>query len=62
MTLLEELKIFSLERVFKLTCKHQCCGSGMFIPEPGSKNSNIREWLNKFVVIPFLIATNFTKL
>jgi hypothetical protein len=29
---------------------------------PGSKNSNKREGLKKFVVIPSLIATNFTKL
>ncbi len=42
MLLLEELKTFSLERVVKLTCTHQCCGSGMFIPELGSKNSNKR--------------------
>jgi hypothetical protein len=42
----------------------QCCGSGIFIPDPdfypfrildpGSKNSNKREGRKKIVVIPFL--------
>ncbi len=50
----------------------QCCGSGMFIPDPdfypsripdlGFKNSNKWERWKKFVVIPFTVATNFTKL
>jgi hypothetical protein len=38
----------------------QCCGSGMFIPDPGSKNSSKREGEKKFVVIPFFEVTNFT--
>jgi hypothetical protein len=40
-------------------------GSGFFsIPDPGSKNSNKRKRgvKKKFVVIPFYVATNFTKL
>jgi hypothetical protein len=32
------------------------------IPDPGSKNSNKREGWKKCVVIPFYVATNFTKL
>jgi hypothetical protein len=32
------------------------------ISDPVSKNSNKREGLTKFVVIPFFVATNFTKL
>ncbi len=50
----------------------QCCGSGMFIPDPGSwflpipdpgsKNRNKREGWKKIDVIPFYVATNFTKL
>jgi hypothetical protein len=52
----------------------QCCGSGIFIPDPGSgsriqifthpwsKNSNKREGWKKIVVIPFYVDTNFTKL
>ena len=50
----------------------QCCGSGMFIPDPyfypfrlpdlGSKNSNKREGWKKIVVKPFFVAKNFTKL
>ncbi len=61
-------------------CSRQCCGSGMFIPnpgswflpipdpgsrisDPGSKNSSKREgWKKNLVVIPFYVATNFTKL
>jgi hypothetical protein len=39
---------------------NQCCGSGMFIPDP--KNSNKREGEQKFLVISFFVATNFTKL
>jgi hypothetical protein len=31
-------------------------------PDPGSKNSNKRERWKKLVVIPFYVATNFTKL
>jgi hypothetical protein len=40
----------------------KCCGSGMFIPDPGSKNSNKREGRKKFLFIPFYVSTNFTKL
>jgi hypothetical protein len=32
------------------------------ISDPRSKNSNKREGRKKFVVIPFYVATNFTKL
>ena len=35
---------------------------GSRIPDLGSKNSNKREGCKKFVVIPFFVATNFTKL
>ncbi len=52
--------------------QQQCCGSGMFIPDPdfypsripdlGSKNSNKWEGWKKYVVITFYVATNFTKL
>jgi hypothetical protein len=35
---------------------------GSRISDPGSKNSNKREGVKKFVVIPFFVATNFTKL
>jgi hypothetical protein len=35
---------------------------GSRIPDPGSKNSNKREGWKKFVVKPFFVATNFTKL
>jgi hypothetical protein len=31
------------------------------IPDLGSKNSNKREGEKKLVVIPFFVATNFTK-
>ncbi len=50
----------------------QCCGSGMFIPDPGSwflpipdpgsKNSNKRQGWKIFFVKPFFVATNFTKM
>jgi hypothetical protein len=52
----------------------QCCGSGMFIPDPDFYPSRITDLgsriqkqqqergENKFVVIPFYVATNFTKL
>jgi hypothetical protein len=36
----------------------QCCGSGMFIPDP---KTAIKE-RGENVVIPFYVATNFTKL
>jgi hypothetical protein len=54
----------------------QCCGSGMFItdpdfypsriPDPGSrvqdtKTATKERGEKKFVVIPFFVATNFTK-
>ncbi len=35
---------------------------GSRISDPGSQNSNKREGGKKFVVIPFYVATNFTKL
>jgi hypothetical protein len=55
----------------------QCCGSGMFIPDPGSwflpipdpgsqipdpKTATKERGEKKFVVITFYVATNFTKL
>jgi hypothetical protein len=57
----------------------QCCGSGMFIPDPGSrilifthpgsripdlgsKNSYKERGKKKFVVIPYFIAIDLTKL
>jgi hypothetical protein len=47
---------------------HQCCGSGMFIPDPDFYPSRISDpkteerGEKKFVVILFYEATNFTKL
>ncbi len=48
--------------------ENQCCGSGMFIPDPdfylsripnpGSKNSNKREEGEKIVVLPSFVAIN----
>jgi hypothetical protein len=38
----------------------QCCGSGMFIPDPKTAKKERVE--QKFVVIPFNVSTNFTKL
>jgi hypothetical protein len=32
------------------------------IPDPGSKNSTKERGEKKFVVIPYFVATNFTKL
>ncbi len=45
----------------------QCCGSGMFIPDPDFYPSRIPKQHQKrgvkfFFVIPFIVATNFTKL
>ena len=50
----------------------QCCGSGMFIPDPDfypsripdpeSKTATKERGEKKFVVITFYVATNFTKL
>ncbi len=43
------------------TSSLQCCGSGMLIPDPDFYPSRI--WgEERFVVIPFFVATNFTKL
>jgi hypothetical protein len=47
--------------------KNQCCGSGMFIPDPGSrildpKTATTERGEKKFVDITFYLATNFTKL
>jgi hypothetical protein len=42
--------------VFKMMPIHsQCCGSGMVIPNPGSKNS-IKERGGKIVVLPFFCS------
>ncbi len=40
----------------------QCCGSGMFIPDPGSQNSNKSEGWEKFFFILFFVTTNFNKI
>jgi hypothetical protein len=48
----------------------QCCGSGMFIPDPDFYPSRIPDpktatkerGEKKLVVIPFYVATNVTKL
>jgi hypothetical protein len=57
--------------------KNQCCGSGMFIPDLGSrilifthpgsripdpKTATKERGEKKFDVVPFYVATNFTKL
>ncbi len=51
---------------------HQCCGSGMFIHDPGSwflsisdprsKNSTKRGGGQKFNVLPFFVATNILEI
>jgi hypothetical protein len=53
--------------VHKVPSCHQCCGSGMFIRIPNfgfriqtqQQKGGVEK---KFVVIPFFVATNFTKL
>jgi hypothetical protein len=57
-----------------LTCYMQCCGFGMFITDPGSRISDLGSRIQKqqqkrrvkknkkIVLIPFYVATNFTKL
>jgi hypothetical protein len=48
----------------------QCCGSGLFIPDPNfypfwipdPKTATKKRGEKKFVVKPFFVATNFTKL
>jgi hypothetical protein len=48
----------------RFVCVYQCCGSGMFIPDPGSriqKKQHKRGVKKKFFVITFYLATNFTK-
>jgi hypothetical protein len=48
----------------------QCCGSGMFIPDPDfysfripdPKTATKERGEKKFVVKPFFVATNFTTL
>jgi hypothetical protein len=48
--------------------KMQCCGSGMFIPDPDFllipdlKTSTKERTEKEFVVIPFFVVTNFPKL
>jgi hypothetical protein len=47
----------------------QCCGSGMFIPDPGSRLSSIpdpkpdknKKRAGKFCFLPFYVAINFHK-
>jgi hypothetical protein len=61
MKTIENKHIFSTDR--------QCCGSVMFILDPDFYPSRIPDpktatkerGEKKFVVIPFLVATNFTK-
>jgi len=36
-------------------CSEQCCGSGMFIPDPGSRNSNKREGWKKICCHTFFL-------
>jgi hypothetical protein len=53
-------------------CSDQCCGSGMFIPVPDPdfypfripdpKTATKERGEKKFVVKPFFVATNYTKL
>ncbi len=53
------------QTVQKTVTDTQCCGYGMFIPDPDfcpSKNSNKKEGWKKFVVLLFFVATNNTKL
>jgi hypothetical protein len=53
----------------KLKCYQQCCGSGMFIPDPDFYPSRILDpktaikgsGEKKLAVIPFFVAMNFTK-
>jgi hypothetical protein len=49
----------------------QCCGSGMFIPDPDfsypesrtpDPKTSTKERGEKTFVVPFLVTTNFTKL
>jgi hypothetical protein len=67
------LDYVDLSSCFPHNCE-QCCGSGMFIPDPRScflpisdpgsrsqKQQQRKRWKN-FDVIPFFVATNFTKL
>ncbi len=64
-------------KLFLLYSFLQCCGSGMFIPDPGSwflpipdpgsripdpKTATKMRGGNRFVVKPFFVAKNFTKL
>ncbi len=51
---------YGTTRVYPCLCLEQCCGSGMFIPDPKSSTKERGE--KKIVVIPILVATNFTKL
>ncbi len=37
----------------------QCCGSGMFVPDPGSKNSSKREWWKKICCQTFFCNLKF---
>ncbi len=64
--------IFGLLLVIQMMriCDHQCCGSGMFIPDPDFYPSRIPDpntamkdrGEKKFVFIPFFWAIKFTKL
>jgi hypothetical protein len=53
-----------------LHATYQCCGSGMFIPDPDfypfripdPKTATKERGEKKFVVKPFFVSTNFTKL
>ncbi len=64
----QKLKYFQKRNAFLQAWTYLCSGSGMFIPDPGSgflpipdpgsKNSSKRVGWKKFVVIPFLVATN----
>ncbi len=43
-------------------CYEQCCGSGMSIPDPGSKNSNKREGWKKICCDNFFCSHKFKKI
>ena len=58
--------------IWRMCSVNQCCGSGMFIPDPDfypsripdpkTKTKTKERGGKKFVVITFYVATNFTKL
>jgi hypothetical protein len=61
--------VFEVSR-HNLESSQQCCGSGMFIPDPDfypfwipDPKTATKEWGHKKLVVkPLFVATNFTKL